>query len=83
MAEKEYFIDDRIIITDEIKRMSKEERRAEINRLEAEAAEKHEKIIAKLTNPNKERIDIATSLFGILSDDITVEEMQKEKLELI
>ncbi len=40
MAEKEYFIDDRVIIPDEIKRMTKEERLAKIARLEAEAAEK-------------------------------------------
>lgn len=35
MAEKEYFIDDRVIIPEEIKRMSVEERNAEIKRLEA------------------------------------------------
>ena len=40
MAEKEYFIDDRCIIPDDIKNMTKEEREAEIARLEAEHAEK-------------------------------------------
>ena len=49
MAENEYFIDDRIIIPDEIKRMSKEECRAEITRLEAEAAEKKRNIEKKKT----------------------------------
>lgn len=29
------------------------------------------KIIAKLTNPNQDRVDIAESLFGILPNDIT------------
>ncbi len=50
MAEKEYFIDDRVVVPDEIKRMTKEERLAEIARLEAEAAEKKKKI----ENHNKE-----------------------------
>ena len=44
---------------------------------------KNGKIIAKLTNPNQDRVDIATSLFGILPDDITVEEAQKERLKNI
>ncbi len=38
MSEKEYFIDDRGIIPDDIKNMSKEELRAEIAKFEAEAA---------------------------------------------
>jgi len=41
------------------------------------------KIIAKLTNPNQDRVDIATSLFGILTNDITVEDAHKERLEHI
>lgn len=36
MADKKYFIDDRIIIPDEIKNMTKEEIEAEIERLETE-----------------------------------------------
>ena len=44
---------------------------------------KNGKIIAKLTNPNQDRVDIAESLFGILPDDITLEEAQKERLENI
>lgn len=40
MAEKEYFIDDRVIIPDHIKKMSVEELDREIARLEAEAKSK-------------------------------------------
>ena len=40
MKNGDLFIDDRIIIPDEIKKMTSEERRAEIARLEAEAREK-------------------------------------------
>lgn len=38
MAEKEYFIDDRVQIPSDIQEMSKEERMKEIARLEAKAA---------------------------------------------
>ena len=41
------------------------------------------KIIAKLTNPNQDRVAIATSLFGILTNDITVEDAHKGRLEHI
>lgn len=40
MSEKEYFIDDRCIIPDDIKKMSIEELDREIARLEAEAKAK-------------------------------------------
>lgn len=45
MSEKEYFIDDRVVIPDEIRRMTKEKRQAEIKRLEAEAAEEKARIL--------------------------------------
>jgi hypothetical protein len=45
MAEKEYFIDDRFIIPEEIKRMTKEERDREIAKLEAEAIAQKKKIL--------------------------------------
>ncbi len=45
MAEKEYFIDDRVIIPEKIKNMTREERRAEIARLEAAAAEEKKRIL--------------------------------------
>ncbi len=48
MPEKEYFIDDRVIIPDSIKRMSDDELRAEISRLEAEAAAEKKHIIERL-----------------------------------
>jgi hypothetical protein len=45
MADKKYFIDDRIIIPDEIKNMTNEEIDAEIERLESEIViVKNEKI---------------------------------------
>ncbi len=57
MVEKEYFIDDRVDIPEEILKMTKEERRAEIERLEAESASEKAKILAekqeKKLNQNK------------------------------
>ncbi|MDD6825141.1 MAG: type II toxin-antitoxin system prevent-host-death family antitoxin [Oscillospiraceae bacterium] len=41
---------------------------------------KNGKVIAKLTNPNQDRVDIANSLFGILPADITFEEARDERL---
>ncbi|MGN0607021.1 MAG: type II toxin-antitoxin system Phd/YefM family antitoxin [Oscillospiraceae bacterium] len=41
---------------------------------------KNGKVVAKLTNPNQDRVDIANSLFGILPEDITVEEARDERL---
>ena len=41
------------------------------------------KVIAKLSNPNQDRVEMAKSLFGILSDDFTLEEAKKERLEKI
>lgn len=41
------------------------------------------KVVSKLTNPFQERVDIAKSLFGILPDNITLEQSQKERLERI
>ena len=38
------------------------------------------KVISKLTNPVRERVDIAKSLFGILPDDVTEEEARDERL---
>lgn len=37
MSEKEFFIDDRVIIPEDLKKMSREELDEEIKRLEAEA----------------------------------------------
>ena len=41
------------------------------------------KIIAKLTNPNQNRVDMAKSLFGIIPADITLEDARKERLNQI
>lgn len=41
------------------------------------------KVVAKLSNPYQDRVDIAKSLFGILPSDITLEEAKKERLEKI
>lgn len=44
---------------------------------------KNGKIIAKLSNPYQDRVDIAKSLFGILPTDITLEEAYQERLSQI
>jgi antitoxin (DNA-binding transcriptional repressor) of toxin-antitoxin stability system len=41
------------------------------------------KVVAKLTNPYQERVNIAKSLFGILPKDVTLEEAKEEKLNQI
>lgn len=40
---------------------------------------KNGKVVAKLTNPNQDRVDIAKSLFGIIPDDMILEEAQEER----
>ncbi len=44
---------------------------------------KNGKIIAKLTNPFQERVDIAKSLFGIIPPNITLDEAREERLDRI
>lgn len=44
---------------------------------------KNGKVVAKLTNPNQDRVDIAKSLFGIIPADVTVEEAREERLSKI
>lgn len=44
---------------------------------------KNGKIIAKLTNPFQERVAVAKSLFGVIPDDITLEESREERLNNI
>ncbi len=41
------------------------------------------KVIAKLTNPYQDRVDVAKSLFGVLSSDITLEDAREERLDNI
>ncbi len=44
---------------------------------------KNGKVVAKLSNPNQDRVDIAKSLFGIIPDDVTLEESRNERLDNI
>lgn len=44
---------------------------------------KNGKVIAKLSNPNQDRVDMAKSLFGIIPKDITLEESKRERLDRI
>lgn len=41
------------------------------------------KIISMLTNPFKQKVDVAKSLFGVLPADITLEEAREERLNKI
>ena len=41
------------------------------------------KVVAKLSNPYQDRVDVAKSLFGILSTDMTLEETREERLNTI
>lgn len=41
------------------------------------------KVVAKLTNPYQDRVEMAKSLFGILPADMTLEEAQEERLDQI
>ena len=38
-------------------------------------------VIAKLTNPHQDRVEIAKSLFGILPQDANLEETREERLK--
>lgn len=44
---------------------------------------KNGKVVAKLTNPNADRVEMAKSLFGIIHADVTVEEAREERLKNI
>ena len=44
---------------------------------------KNGKIIAKLTNPFQDRVDLVESLVGVLKDDITLEKAREERLSKI
>ncbi len=41
------------------------------------------KVVAKLSNPFQDRVDIAKSLFGILPSDLSLEESREERLDKI
>ena len=42
---------------------------------------KNGKVVAKLSNPNQDRVNMAKSLFGVLPQDITLEEAQNERID--
>ena len=44
---------------------------------------KNGKIVAKLSNPNQDRVDMAKSLFGVLSQDISLKDAKNERLDRI
>lgn len=41
------------------------------------------KVIARLSNPQRDRIDIAKSLFGIIPTDVTLAETKEDRLNQI
>jgi antitoxin (DNA-binding transcriptional repressor) of toxin-antitoxin stability system len=41
------------------------------------------KVVAKLSNPYQDSVDVAKSLFGVLPADITLEEAREERLNKI
>lgn len=41
---------------------------------------KNGKVVAKLTNPNQNRVDTARSLFGILPENANLEDAKAERL---
>ena len=44
---------------------------------------KNGKVVAKLSNPNQDRVNMAKSLFGVLPQDITLEEAKNERSDTI
>ena len=44
---------------------------------------KNGKVVAKLSNPNQDRVNMAKSLFGVLPQDITLEDAKNERIDTI
>ena len=44
---------------------------------------KNGKVVAKLSNPNQDRMNMAKSIFGVLPQDITLEEAKNERIDTI
>lgn len=44
---------------------------------------KNGKVVAKLSNPNQDRVNMAKSLFGVLPQDMTLEESKNERIDTI
>ena len=56
MNEKKYFIDDRVIIPDDIRNMTKEELQLEISRLDAEGATAKKRVLESKKTQNVNRL---------------------------
>lgn len=41
------------------------------------------KVVAKLSSPYEDRVDIANSLFGVLPADVTLDDARKERMNQI
>ncbi len=41
------------------------------------------KVVAKLSNPYQDRVDIAKSLFGVIPEEASLEQSQEERLNTI
>ena len=41
------------------------------------------KVVAKLSNPYQDRLDVAKSLFGAIPSDMTLEQSKEERLDQI
>lgn len=44
---------------------------------------KNGKVVAKLSNPYQDRVDMAKSLFGSVPQNVTLDEAKKERLDRI
>ena len=44
---------------------------------------KNGKVVAKLSNPNQDRVNMAKSLFGVLPQNVTLEESNSERINEI
>ena len=44
---------------------------------------KNGKVVAKLSNPHQDRVNMSKSLFGVLPQDITLEEAKNERIDTI
>ena len=44
---------------------------------------KNGKVVAKLSNTNQDRVNMAKSLFGVLPQDITLKEAKNERIDTI
>lgn len=69
------------ITTTEFK--NKMEKYLELSKTEDIFISKNRKVIAKLTSPNKDRLQMTESLIGVVPADITLQEARNEKVKRI